>query len=52
MFLKYVACSTVVNEAVWLRKFFQHLRVTTLADDAGKIYSDNMTTLAYVKGAK
>ena len=29
---EYVACSTAAQEAVWLKRFFQSLRVTSLAN--------------------
>jgi hypothetical protein len=49
---EYVACSAAVQEAVWLRRFFQRLSVTALADEAVKIYSDSMAALAYTKDPK
>lgn len=49
---EYVAYSTVVQEAVWLRRFFQCLGITAFADEAITIYVDRMEALAYSKGAK
>ena len=49
---EYVACLAAVLEAIWLRRFFQHLEVMALANEAVKIYSDSMTTLTYAKDPK
>ena len=46
---EYVACSTVVQEAIWLRRFFQCLDIVASAMDPVTIYSDSMATLAYAK---
>ena len=44
---EYVACSTAAQEAIWLKRFFQSLRVTSLADEAVKMYCDNMVALSH-----
>ena len=49
---KYVACSVAAQESVWLKRFFQSLRVTSLADKAIKMYCDSMTSLAHAKDPK
>ena len=49
---KYVACSATTQEAVWLNRFFQSLKVTSLADEAVKMYCDNMATLTHAKDPK
>ena len=50
MEFEYIACSAVAaQEAVWLKRFFQSLRVTSLADEAVKMYCDSMATLAHSK---
>ncbi|XP_075658644.1 secreted RxLR effector protein 161-like [Castanea sativa] len=49
---EYVACLATTKEAVWLKRFFQSLRVTSIADEAVKMYYDNMTALAYAKDPK
>ena len=41
---EYVACLAVAQEAVWLKRFFQSLRVTSLADEAIKMYCDSLPT--------
>ena len=35
---EYVACSIAAREAIWLKRFFQSLTVTSLADEAIKMY--------------
>ena len=49
---EYVSCSAAAQEAVWLKRFFQSLRVTSLADEAVKMYCDSMTALAHAKDPK
>ena len=49
---EYVACSAAAQEAVWLKRFFQSLRVTSLVDEAVKMYCDNMAALAHAKDPK
>ncbi|XP_030968896.1 secreted RxLR effector protein 161-like [Quercus lobata] len=38
----YIACSIATQEAVWLKSFFQSLSVTSLVDEAIKMYCDSM----------
>ena len=45
---EYVAC-VATQEAIWLKRFFQSLRVTPLADEAVKMYCDSMAALAHAK---
>jgi hypothetical protein len=49
---EYVACSAVVQEAVWLRTFLQRLDIIASAMDPVTIYSDSMAALAYAKDLK
>ena len=49
---EYVVCSAAVPEVVWLRRFLQHLGVTTHAEDAVLLYSDSTSALAYAKDPK
>ena len=49
---EYVACLAAAQEVVWLKRFFQSLWVTSLVDEAVKIYCDSMATLAYANGPK
>jgi hypothetical protein len=49
---EYVACSTAVQEAVWLRRFLQHLEIVTDAPNPVTIHCDSTATLAYAKDPK
>uniref|UniRef100_A0A2N9GY50 Reverse transcriptase Ty1/copia-type domain-containing protein n=1 Tax=Fagus sylvatica TaxID=28930 RepID=A0A2N9GY50_FAGSY len=49
---EYVACSAIVQEAVWLRRFLQRLGVTAHAEDAVLLYSNSTLALAYAKDPK
>ena len=49
---EYVACSGVVQEAVWLRRFLQHLEIVTDAPNPMTILCDSTTTLTYAKDPK
>jgi hypothetical protein len=49
---EYVACSAVVQEAVWLRRFLQRLDIVASAMDLVTIYNDSMATFAYAKDPK
>ena len=49
---KYVACSTTVQEAVWIRRFLQRLDVIAHAEDVVLLYSDSTSALAYAKDLK
>ncbi|KAL0367961.1 UNVERIFIED_CONTAM: Retrovirus-related Pol polyprotein from transposon TNT 1-94 [Sesamum calycinum] len=50
--VEYVACTSTVQEAIWLRRFLKSLRISTHVDDAVVIYCDNTTTIAYAKDPK
>ena len=52
MELEYVACSSVFQEVVWLRRFLQRLGVTTHAEDCVLLYYDNTSALVYAKDLK
>lgn len=49
---EYVACSAAVQEAVWLRRFLQHLEIVTDASDPVTIHCDSTAALAYAKDPK
>ncbi|GMP98267.1 hypothetical protein CsSME_00046221 [Camellia sinensis var. sinensis] len=49
---EFVACSSAVQEAVWLRRFLQHLDVVTHTSDPVTIHCDSMAALAYAKDPK
>ncbi|XP_075633321.1 secreted RxLR effector protein 161-like [Castanea sativa] len=48
MEFKYVACSAAAQEAVWLKRFFQSLKVTFLADEAVKMYCDSLDQSTHI----
>ena len=48
----YVACSAVVQEAIWLRRFLQRLGATAHAEDIVLLYSDSTSALTYAKDLK
>ncbi|KAL0298882.1 UNVERIFIED_CONTAM: Retrovirus-related Pol polyprotein from transposon TNT 1-94 [Sesamum radiatum] len=52
MEVEYVACTSAVQEAIWLRRFLKSLRISMHIDDAIVIYCDNTTTIAYAKDTK
>lgn len=49
---EYIVCSSAVQEAVWLRRFFQHLGVVTETSDPVTVHCDSMAALAYSKDPK
>ena len=49
---EYVACSSAIQEAVWLRRFFQHLEIVKMVSKPMTIYYDSMDALAYAKDPK
>ncbi|KAL0293770.1 UNVERIFIED_CONTAM: Retrovirus-related Pol polyprotein from transposon TNT 1-94 [Sesamum calycinum] len=46
---EYIACTSAVQEAIWLRRFLKSLRISAHVDDAVVIYCDNTATIAYAK---
>ena len=52
MEVEYVACSAAVQEAIWLRRFFQNLEVAKDALYPVTVHCDSMTALAYAKDSK
>ncbi|KAL0286172.1 UNVERIFIED_CONTAM: Retrovirus-related Pol polyprotein from transposon TNT 1-94 [Sesamum calycinum] len=49
---EYIACTSAVQEAIWLRRFLKSLRISAHVDDAVVIYCDNTATIAYAKDPK
>ncbi|KAL0307493.1 UNVERIFIED_CONTAM: Copia protein [Sesamum angustifolium] len=49
---EYVACTSAVQEAIWLRRFLKSLRISAHVDDAVVIYCDNTAAIAYAKDPK
>ena len=46
---EFVACSAAVQEAVWLRRFYEDLDVVTDATQPVTLYCDNQAAIAYTK---
>ena len=49
---KNVACSSAIQEAIWLRRFLQDIGVVKIAFEPMTLYYDSMTGLAYDKDLK
>ena len=49
---QYVACFSMIQEAVWLRRFLQDIRVVKTTFDPVTLYCDSMAALAYAKDLK
>ena len=49
MEVEYVAYSTAIQEAVWLKWFFQNLEVVKDASDPVTVHCDGIAALTYVK---
>ncbi|KAK4394468.1 Retrovirus-related Pol polyprotein from transposon TNT 1-94 [Sesamum angolense] len=49
---EYVACTSAVQEVIWLRRFLKSLCISAHVDDAAVIYCDNTATIAYAKDPK
>ncbi|KAL0331594.1 UNVERIFIED_CONTAM: hypothetical protein Sangu_1704900 [Sesamum angustifolium] len=49
---EYVACTSAVQEAIWLRRFLKSLCISAHIDDVVVIYCDNTATVAYTKDPK
>ena len=49
---EYVACSSVIQEDVWLRRFLQDIGVVKTAFEPMTLYCDSMAALAYAKDSK
>ncbi|KAL0445213.1 UNVERIFIED_CONTAM: Copia protein [Sesamum latifolium] len=52
MEVEYVACTSAVQEAIWLRRFLKSLYISAHIDDVVVIYCDNTATIAYAKDPK
>ena len=50
--VEYVACSSAIHEAVWLRRFLQHLEIFKTTSKPMTIYCDSMAMLSYAKDPK
>ena len=47
-----MACSSVIQEVVWLRRFLQHLKIIKTSSEPVMIYCYSMVVLAYAKDPK
>ncbi|KAL0317375.1 UNVERIFIED_CONTAM: Retrovirus-related Pol polyprotein from transposon TNT 1-94 [Sesamum angustifolium] len=52
MEVEYVACTSAVQEVIWLSRFLKSLCISMHIDDAVVIYCDNTATIAYAKDTK
>ena len=49
---KHVACSTIVQEAVWFKRFIEDLKIVTNSSRPVIIHCDSQTTIYFTKDAK
>lgn len=49
---EFVACTPAVQEAMWLRRFFEDLGVVSHVSDHVTLFCDSTTTLDYTKDPK
>ena len=49
---EYVSCAAAVQEAIWLKRFLQHLGITAHSEEAVTLYSDSTIALVYAKDPK
>ena len=52
MEVEYVACSSAIQETIWLRRFLQDIGVVKTAFEPVILYCDSMAELAYAKNPK
>lgn len=50
--VEFVACSAIAQEAVWLRRFLQELRVVACIFNLMIIHYNNMEVLSYTRDSK
>ena len=49
---EYVACSSTIQEVVWLKRFLQHLEIVKTTFEHVTIYCDSIAVLPYAKDPK
>ena len=49
---KYIACSSTIQEAVWLKRFLQDLEVVKTTFEPVTLYCDSIAILTYAKDPK
>ncbi|KAF3655968.1 hypothetical protein FXO37_15657 [Capsicum annuum] len=52
MEFKFVACTSTVQEAVWLKRLFEHLNITKNSKGPIILYCDSQASIAYAKDPK
>ncbi|XP_070013543.1 secreted RxLR effector protein 161-like [Nicotiana sylvestris] len=46
---EFVACAPTVQEAIWLKRFFEHLDITQNSQGPMTLYCDSQVAIAYIK---
>ena len=49
---EYIACSSAVQEIVWLQRFLRHFYTEDRSSEPVTLYSDSTTAIAYAKDPK
>ncbi|OIT37482.1 retrovirus-related pol polyprotein from transposon tnt 1-94 [Nicotiana attenuata] len=49
---EFMACASAVQEAVWLKRFFEHLDITKNSQGPMTLYCDNQAAIAYKNDPK
>ena len=49
---EYVACATIMQEAIWLKRFLKSLSITAHFEEAVTLYSDSTIALKYANDPK
>ena len=52
MEFEFVACASAVQEAVWLKKFFEHLNIAKNSKGPMILYCDSRVAITYTKDPK
>ena len=52
MKVEFIACSIAVQEALWLRRFMDHLGIIGEKIEPVKLYYDSQVAIAYTKDPK
>lgn len=46
---EFLASARAIQEAIWLRRFLQHLGIVSIGNEVVTIYFDNQATIDYTK---
>ncbi|OIT39249.1 retrovirus-related pol polyprotein from transposon tnt 1-94 [Nicotiana attenuata] len=49
---EFMACASAVQEAIWLKRFFEHLDITKNSQGPMTLYCDSQAAIAYTKDPK